>query len=66
MIQKHRRKQAAIVAGVGLGVAATLWGMKRWRQLKETPPVSPHSHHAGLAAPCRLDRHGVQSGGGRP
>ena len=49
MIQKHRRKQAAIVAGVGLGVAATLWGMKRWRQLKETPPVSPHSHHAGLA-----------------
>lgn len=49
MIQKHRRKQAAIVAGVGLGVAATLWGMKRWRQLKETPPVSPNSHHAGLA-----------------
>ncbi|THB84278.1 alpha/beta fold hydrolase [Pantoea allii] len=49
MIQKHRRKQAAIVAGVGLGIAATLWGMKRWQELKQTPPVSPRSHHAGLA-----------------
>ncbi|MGK3142589.1 alpha/beta fold hydrolase [Pantoea sp. C2G6] len=49
MIQKQRRKQAAIVAGVGLGVAATLWGVKRWQQLKQTPPVSPRSHHAGMA-----------------
>ncbi|KAF6663930.1 alpha/beta hydrolase [Pantoea vagans] len=49
MIQKQRRKQAAMVAGVGLGVAATLWGMKRWQQLKQTPPVSPRSHHAGMA-----------------
>lgn len=44
-----RWKKSALLAGLGLGAAATVWGIKQWRQLKQTPPVSPRSHHAGLA-----------------
>ncbi|MCZ4059865.1 alpha/beta hydrolase [Pantoea sp. LMR881] len=48
-IQSKRRKQVALVAGIGLGAAAVVWGMKKWQQLRQTPPVSPRSHQAGLA-----------------
>lgn len=44
-----RWKSGALLAGLGLGTAATLWGVQQWRRLKQTPPVSPRSHHAGLA-----------------
>ena len=44
-----RWKSGALLAGLGLGAAATWWGVQQWRRLKQTPPVSPRSHHAGLA-----------------
>ncbi|WP_130832541.1 alpha/beta fold hydrolase [[Erwinia] mediterraneensis] len=46
--RRHGSK-GAIVAGVALGLGGAIWAAKRWQQLKQTPPVSPHSHHAGLA-----------------
>lgn len=45
----RQRNTGAVVAGVVLGLGSVLWAVKRWQQLKQTPPVSPHSHHAGLA-----------------
>ena len=47
--QPTRWKSGALLAGLGLGAAATWWGVQQWRRLKQTPPVSPRSHHAGLA-----------------
>ncbi|MEZ3500816.1 alpha/beta fold hydrolase [Pantoea sp. KPR_PJ] len=47
--QPARWKSGALLAGLGLGAAATWWGVKQWQHLKQTPPVSPRSHHAGLA-----------------
>lgn len=44
-----RWKNGALLAGLGLGLAAAWWGTQQWRRLKQTPPVSPRSHHAGLA-----------------
>ncbi|WP_342656533.1 alpha/beta fold hydrolase [Pantoea sp. RSPAM1] len=48
-IQCRKRQGMALAAGIGFGVAAVMWGTKRWQQMKQTPPVSPRSHHAGLA-----------------
>ncbi|WP_312241068.1 alpha/beta hydrolase [Pantoea sp.] len=45
----HSGRNGAIMAGVVLGMGSALWAIKRWRQLKQTPPVSAHSHRAGLA-----------------
>lgn len=47
--QPTRWKSGALLAGLGLGAAATWWGVQQWRRLKQTPPVAPRSHHAGLA-----------------
>ena len=47
--QPTRWKSSALLAGLGLGAAAAWWGVQQWRRLKQTPPVSPRSHHAGLA-----------------
>lgn len=44
-----RWKSGALLAGLGLGAAAAWWGVQQWRRLKQTPPVSPRSHQAGLA-----------------
>lgn len=42
-------KQGALVLAMAAGVAGALWGVKKWRQWQQTPPVGIHSHHAGLA-----------------
>ena len=47
--QPTRWKSGALLAGLGLGTAATLWSVQQWRRLKQTPPVSVRSHKAGLA-----------------
>ncbi|WP_264273152.1 alpha/beta fold hydrolase [Duffyella gerundensis] len=51
MKEKTQRngKQRALMVAMAAGMAGTVWGIKKWRALQQTPPVGIHSHHAGLA-----------------